>query len=212
MGIINLPSVHDYWSTEEVTALPWFRSIMSRTRFYQITRFLHLADNQAARDAGLDKEDKLYKLRPLLDAIGEACEKHKYPNQPVSIDESMIGTKCRIGFLQYLPKKPTKWGVKVWVMADAHSGYVHKFQIYTGREESTNATHGLGYRVVMDLMDRLLDKGHILYCDNFYTGFTCFGPAETQHIYLWYSTSTRQGFSTGYKTQCAHYRQRKLCI
>ncbi len=58
MGIINLPSVHDYWSTEEVTALPWFR-FMSRTRFYQITRFLHLADNQAARDVGLDKEDKL---------------------------------------------------------------------------------------------------------------------------------------------------------
>ena len=70
----------------------------------------------------------------------------------------MIGTKCRIGFLQYLPKKPTKWGVKVWVLADAKSGYVCNFQIYTGREESPHTTFGLGYRVIMYLMDKLLDK------------------------------------------------------
>ena len=81
----------------------------------------------------------------------------------------MIGTKCRIGFLQYLPKKPTKWGVKVLVLADAKSGYVCNFQIYTGREESPHTTFGLGYRVIMYLMDKLLDKGHIVYCDNFYT-------------------------------------------
>ena len=30
----------------------------------------------------------------------------------VSYDESMIGTKCRVPFLQYLPKKPTKKGNK----------------------------------------------------------------------------------------------------
>lgn len=128
-----------------------------------------MADNEGARAVGIDKMDKLYELRPLINAISEACENHKYPNQAVSIDESMIGTKCKIGFLQYLPKKPTKWGVKVWVLADAKSGYVHKFQIYTGKEESPNSSYGLGYRVVMDLLQDYLGKGHILYCDNFYT-------------------------------------------
>ena len=55
-----------------------------------------MTDNQAARDAGLDKADKLYKLPPLIHAIVGACERHKYPGQSVSIDETMIGTKCRI--------------------------------------------------------------------------------------------------------------------
>ena len=56
----------------------------------------------------------------------------------------------------------------MWVLADAKSGYVYNFQIYTGREESPHA--GLGYHIVMDLLEKLLDKGHIVYCDNFYTG------------------------------------------
>lgn len=47
----------------------------------------------------------------------------------VSIDEQMIGTKSRISFCQYMPFKPTaKWGIKVWVMASAVSGYCCNLQ------------------------------------------------------------------------------------
>ena len=31
----------------------------------------------------------------------------------------MIGTRGRLSFLQYLPKKPTKWGIKLWVCAES---------------------------------------------------------------------------------------------
>ena len=34
---------------------------------------------------------------------------------------------------QYLPKKPVKRGFKVWVRADAVSGYVSEFDVYTGK-------------------------------------------------------------------------------
>ena len=60
--------------------------------------------------------------------------------------------QCRVSFLQYLPKKPFKFGVKVWVLAEAKTGYVIGFQIYTGTTSSENTSKGLGYRVVMDLM------------------------------------------------------------
>ena len=33
---------------------------------------------------------------------------YKTPKEE-SMDEQMIGTKCRQGFRQYLPLKPTKW-------------------------------------------------------------------------------------------------------
>ena len=51
--------------------------------------------------------------------IQEQSQKLYVPGKEVSIDESMIGTKARLSFLQYLPKKPTKWGVKVWVCSEA---------------------------------------------------------------------------------------------
>ena len=47
------------------------------------------------------------------------------------VDDTYTG---RLGFKQYVPMKPTKRGLKVWMRADPHNGYVNEFQVYTGRE------------------------------------------------------------------------------
>ena len=62
--------------------------------------------------------------RSLLNALEESASQLYSPHQQVSIDESMIGTKCRLSFIQYMPQKPTKWGIKVWVCSDARNGYI----------------------------------------------------------------------------------------
>lgn len=80
----------------------------------------------------------------------------------------MIGTRCRISFLQYIPKKPTRFGIKVWVLAEAKTGYVLDFDIYTGAEADP-VKKGLGYRVVMKLIEQYQGKGHCVFVDNFYT-------------------------------------------
>ena len=41
----------------------------------------------------------------------------------IAINESMIDFKGRLHFIQYMPKKPTKWGMKAFVLADSSSGY-----------------------------------------------------------------------------------------
>lgn len=61
--------------------------------------------------------------------------------------------------------KPTKWGVKVWVVCDAEVHYCLNFEIYTGG----TGEKGLSFNVVNQLMSRYLEKGHRLYTDNFYT-------------------------------------------
>jgi len=48
------------------------------------------------------------------------------------VDESMIGFKGRLGFIQYMPKKPTKWGLKAFVLSDACTGYIYNWYLYTG--------------------------------------------------------------------------------
>ena len=61
----------------------------------------------------------IYKVRPLLDAVVENFQSSYSPSDNLSIDESMVGFKGRLAFLQYMPKKPQKWGMKSWVLADA---------------------------------------------------------------------------------------------
>ena len=34
----------------------------------------------------------------------------------------MIGFKGRVSFIQYCPLKPTKWGLKAFVLADSETG------------------------------------------------------------------------------------------
>jgi len=36
----------------------------------------------------------------------------------MSIDEAMVKYKGRVFFRQYMPKKPIKWGIKVWMIAE----------------------------------------------------------------------------------------------
>ena len=66
-----------------------------------------------------------------------------------------------------MPKKPTKWGIKVWVCSESKTGYIYKFRVYTGK--GTESTNGLAYGVVMDLLEDLQDDGRVLYVDNYYT-------------------------------------------
>ena len=65
--------------------------------------------------------------------------------------------------------KQTKWGVKVWVLADARNGYVKKFEVYNGKGKGNQSRVGLCSRVVLNLMEGLHNSGLHLYTDNFST-------------------------------------------
>ena len=169
MGMLHLPRLKDYWSTNTILSTPWFPSVMSRDRFLVILRYLHLVDSSQQRKKGEEGYDPLFKLRPLIDHLNAVYPEYYKPSRQLSIDEMMIGTRCRVAFLQYIPKKPTRFGIKVWVNSEAKTGYVLCFQVYTGANQKTTKEKGLGHRVVMDLMERYQMKGHCLFIDNFYT-------------------------------------------
>ena len=59
----------------------------------------------------------------------------------IEIDESMIGFKGRLHFIQYMLKKPMKWGMKAFVLADSSSGNTHTWRWYTGNTLGTNRVY-----------------------------------------------------------------------
>ena len=84
--------------------------------------------------------------------------------------KAMIPFKGKLGFKQYLKDKPTKWGIKLFVLADATNGYVKKIQRYTGKSlDSNSGDIGICTNVVLDLMSGLENTGLHFFTDNYYT-------------------------------------------
>ena len=89
--------------------------------------------------------DKLYKVRPLLNAAVKNFVLLHTNREPINWQEH-DRVQGMVNFLQYMPKKPWKWGIKTWVLADAANGFVWNWKLYTGKEDSV-PTSNLGLAV-----------------------------------------------------------------
>ena len=167
-GLVSLPNLADYWETNSIFSQPGIVKGMSRNRFEQLCGRLNFNDSSLAPAYGTPGYDKLYKIRPVIDAI---CSKSKTlynPGENISVDEAMVKFKGRSSIKQYQPLKPTKRGFKVWCRADSTNGYIDNFVVYTGKS-GDGPTTNLGHKVVMEICKDILGKGYHVYCDNYFT-------------------------------------------
>ena len=111
-------NVDKYWSTKSLLNGLWARSIMSRLRFKAIMAFPHVVD-PAAETPG----DKSHKVDSFVNYFKSRCADLYQPRQQVAIDERLVKSRHRSGIRQYIKDKPTKWGIKLWVLADSSNGY-----------------------------------------------------------------------------------------
>ena len=105
---------------------------------------------------------------------------------------------------QYLPMKPTKRGFRVWVRADAVTGYFCDLEVYVGRESDRSPVEvGLGERVVLQLSECLRGGNYQIYCDNNFTTCHLLDTLLTHNIYGCGTTrSNRRGFPNTLKQVC----------
>lgn len=160
MGIKKLPSVRDFWSSNELLNDSFISKQMPVKRFTWILGNLHLNDNSIMPNRGDPNFDKLYKVRPLLDHLSAKFSSLYKPGKYQSVDESMIRFKGRSSLKQYMPKKPIKRGYKVWMRCDG-SGYACKFEIYSGKMQEVE--RNLGESVVKLMCEPLFGKNHWVY-------------------------------------------------
>ena len=131
MGLHSLPHFRLYWSFDPLFRVQPLSEVMPRRRFLKLLQALHVNDNTKAPQRGTPEHDKLYKLRPLLDSMNYAFMHHAVSSSSQSIDEGMVIFKGRHSIKQYMPLKPVKRGFKLWIGADALSGYVYQFDVYS---------------------------------------------------------------------------------
>lgn len=181
MGLCQKHCLEDYWGAYWLTHTP-FTKVMSRDRFEMISSFIHFANNEEERPArGQDGYDPLWKMRPLMDICEPLLLSNYGPRCELAIDESIIKFKGRLSFKQFLPSKPTKWGIKQFCLAESKTGYALKFMTYTGKN-SVEVEEGFGVTesVCLKLLSGFTNKGHHIYTDNFYTSPNLFSKLATE--------------------------------
>ena len=168
MGIVRLPHLYDYWSTNPLLHYFPIANKISRRRFLDIRRYLHFVNNSQLPQRGEDGYNRLGKIQPIIDLVKKQTVDNYLPHKENSIDEAMIRFKGRSSLKQYLPLKPIKRGIKTWVRADSTNGYISEFEIYTGKE-GDQPTRNLGENVVKKLSQTLVGGNYHLYFDNYFT-------------------------------------------
>ncbi len=83
---------------------------------------------------------------------------------------------------QYMLKKPTKRGFKVWVRSDSMNGYVCQIKFYMGKQGNT-AEVGLGGNIVTRLTRALVGQHFAVNMDNFFTSIALFQKLLKDKIY-----------------------------
>lgn len=142
-----------------------FRETISRTKYFLILKLLRFdsKDTRESRKAN----DKFAPIRDVWNTVMDNCQKCFFPFGSVTIDEQLFSCKSRCSFIQYMPQKPGKFGLKFWLICDTKTSYVLRAEPYTGSDEQRELP--LGEHVVMKLMQPYFQTGLNVTTDNFFT-------------------------------------------
>lgn len=160
MGLDSKPSLKDYWRR-----LPLYKNDISkylpRNRFELLLRMFHLANNDEC-----PPNDRLHKIQSLVDMMNANFHRCMIPEESICIDETMIPFRGQLSFRQYVKGKRHKFGIKLFKIC-LTGGYTYTAKIYCGKEKVDGQP--VAQKVVMEMLNPLLDSGRTLFIDNWYT-------------------------------------------
>ena len=158
--------LHSLWEGDAAFQRPIFSATFGRNRFIELLRFIRFDDKESRKIR--EETDKLAAIREILEMIREKFQDAYYPSDSLTIDEQLIRFYGHCKFRVYMPSKPDKYGIKVWVLADASNGYCLNFEVYTGKPIGADRERNQGMRVVLQLTNHL-PGGYNITTDNFFT-------------------------------------------
>ena len=160
----NHELLNDLWDISR--SCPLYRATMSLQRFKHLLQFIRFDDTQTR-----DKSDRLGPIRYIFDIFTKQLSKYYVPGENLTVDEQLVPFRGRCCFVQYMPSKPAKYGLKFWVLSDVDSRYVLSIDLYNGKKDN-NIQKNLATGVVLKLVDRLpnnVKQGRCITFDRYFT-------------------------------------------
>lgn len=158
------------------TPLPYVQNAMTRDAYEFMRQCIHFSDNSKRvpfrKDAAvqLPGYDPLFKVRLVLDVTAKGLQGAWKAGKEVTIDESMIKYCGRaVTFVQYMPLKPIKHGIKVFCICCGLTAVIMGFKVYVSKLDNEDHT-------AKEIVEKLIQsagltdcRGRTLYTDNWYT-------------------------------------------
>ena len=171
IAALKLRSWRLAWMESYGVNINFIQNAMKRDAFDQLKRYWHFVDTDKLVKKGHSRWNPLQKIMPFLTKVQERLRLGYIMGRFFAGDESMILYKGKaVQFVQYMPAKPIKHGIKVFALCCAETGYIYAFYVYTGKENDSETA--------AEIIDRLLEQdpnflnnsnGRVLYTDNYYT-------------------------------------------
>ena len=91
MALVHKPSMRHYFSTNPVLDSSFTRILgLSRDRFFDMLKYVHLNNNALAKKKGDKEYDPLFKVRPLYDMLVENFQSLYVPSENLTVDEGIV--------------------------------------------------------------------------------------------------------------------------
>ncbi|KAL0278099.1 UNVERIFIED_CONTAM: hypothetical protein PYX00_000008 [Menopon gallinae] len=121
---------------------------------------VHFVNNEKA-----NFEDRLYKIKPIIDKLRDNYRKYYDPPETLCIDESIIPFRGRVLFRQYIKNKRHRYGVKLFKLC-LKPGYTYNFEIYCGRQPGKEKTIPKAVNFERSSAKKKLQRGEIFAKEN----------------------------------------------
>ncbi|XP_039297452.1 piggyBac transposable element-derived protein 4-like [Nilaparvata lugens] len=122
----NRSDVSEFFTTNG-TGLTILRANFSERRFRMLLRSLRFDDITTRVERSL--QDKLAPIREFHASFIENCQSAYNVGECITIDEMLVAFRGRCSFIQYMPQKPAKYGLKIYASCDSQTFYTNNMLI-----------------------------------------------------------------------------------
>ncbi|XP_069823913.1 piggyBac transposable element-derived protein 4-like [Dendropsophus ebraccatus] len=161
---------------------PHYKATMSVDRYEEIRRHIRFDDKRTR--ALRFETDKLAPISYIWNIFIKNCTKLYNPSANVTVDEQLVPFRGRCKFIQYMPSKPAKYGIKIFWMCDSACYYGINGVIYCGKEVGAPAQKDLGSEIVKTLAVPIFSSGRNITMDNYFTNVELGNFLLQKHITL----------------------------
>ena len=133
-------------------AVPLINNTLTQDAFIFMRNYIHFSRTQDQKKSGQSGYHPLFKVNTIIKMLMSRIRTVWIAGDRITIDESMIRYMGRaVAFIQYMPRKPIKHGIKVFAVCCAYIGVLLGFEVYCG-SSAPDGTNNSAVAVV----DRLL--------------------------------------------------------
>ena len=163
----NRQSLEELWGTDG-DGVEKFSLVMNIKRFKTLIRCLRFDDLTTRVER--KKIDRLAPIREVFEKFVENCQKSYSVGENITIDEMLPGFRGKCPFRQYIPSKPSKYGIKCFALVDAKMFYTLNMEIYAGKQpEGPFCVSNKPSEVVKRMAKPLFGSGRNITADNWFT-------------------------------------------